>query len=176
MVQESHRNDQPPEVDESLSRGTRSVFQSFPSGSSSDVYQPNQENLVANLTWNDPSAEQNFSMNPLITLLREQAAEIENLKLIKSDLTAANASLRTQVENDTKSESIQLRNVKDVLADMATTSKDLRTQINDQKNKCQEKVELIAVLEKSKNALLQESAELRADLRVVERSRLEARR
>ena len=40
----------------------------------------------------------------------------------------------------------------------------------------EEKGQRIAVLEESKNSLLQESQDLRAGLREVERSRLEARR
>ena len=88
-----------------------SLLQSFPTESGSDVYE--HGGIIAPETalsrhgqekWINDKADGNFSLDPLVVLLREQWSEIENLKAIKNDLTETNARLRNDV--DGKSEQL----------------------------------------------------------------------
>ena len=68
-------------------------------------------------------------------MIRERAGEIENLKLSVSDLTTTNASLRTQMtEQSSCAKNCQVREElktsKAVISEMAITNTNLRSQLN----------------------------------------------
>ena len=132
--------------------GAESIMESFRSGSSSAVYEPNQQNVVEDLTRDVPTGEQKFNIEPLVTLVKEQSAEIENLKRINSDLTAANADLRTQVNE--KSETLenlteQLSEAKrkiEKLDDLEATIESLQNQLREKNVICQDKTNQLSEL------------------------------
>ena len=91
--------------------GAESTIECFSNNSVSTTYVPNQEHLIESLTTIEHSTEEVFNLIPLVVLptltplvavLKEQAAEIENLKISVSDLVTANASLRNKLNEKTK--------------------------------------------------------------------------
>ena len=95
-MSEPETNSSPENQVDNVTTGGESVLESFPTESVSEPYVPNQETLIEDLTRH---TAQNSSIGPLVTLVREQSAEIENLKIAHSDLTATNAALRSQLSD-----------------------------------------------------------------------------
>ena len=112
-----------------------SVLESFASESSYRVSELKNRITEANVRWNiaDDGPEektQNFNLEPLIQLLKEQSEEIQNYKLVVSDLSEANANLRTQLTDENTNKQKEIEALKTVLSEQSATITGLRLQLN----------------------------------------------
>ena len=74
-----------------------SVLESFPSGSSSTTYTPSGHVLLENVITDGQLDRRRSGIDSLITLLREQIGENQNLRVTLTDLEATVADLRLQL-------------------------------------------------------------------------------
>ena len=170
------QNNQSHDVDQNLrTEGhleAESNMESFRSGSSSAVYQSNQQqDLVENLTRNIRSYDQN-NIEPLVTLVKEQSAEIDNLKHMNSDLTAANADLRTQInqkiatcEQDLEKRAAENAVMQRKLNKLETANAELQAQVAERKETCKDKMKLLSDAEQEIQKLAVENAEIKKELK-----------
>ena len=92
----NNTSNEPSAAPENQPSGVESVLESFAIESGSDDYMYSQQHSSESVTMG-PQAQENSNIGPLVALVREQYAEIENLKMSLVDLTAANAGLQTKI-------------------------------------------------------------------------------
>ena len=146
-------------TDQSWRLETESTIECFSNNLISTTYVPNQEHVIENLTTTEHSTEEVSNLTHLIVLptllvalIREQAAEIENLKVRNSDLATANASLQTQKSCE---ESCQAREGLEKI--LSGTFESLLNQLN-------EKTQRLSDAEKTIQQMSFENASLRSEL------------
>ena len=116
MSRRNPRNDEVEQSDQSQITLTEGALESFSNNSVSITFSPDREYLAETLTRIENSTEQTSIGNSLVALLREKELEVENLKVLVSDLTTANASLRTQNScGDSCQIREELENIKTIL-------------------------------------------------------------